>query len=149
MKQWFLGVFALVSGCSATTNAVVPSSKLDAAIGAAIGDPTTCVLIAEQGSGKIVYRYGDNFNCLRALPACDRKTFTNARRSLALAASGRGASCASNPDASRSVGWAEGVVTGSSPALIYSAVMEGQAALPGREMNARLSQVFQGAGIAH
>ncbi len=49
-----------------------PAAKLDALIGDYIGDPTTCVLIADRASGKVLYKYGANFNCVRALPACDR-----------------------------------------------------------------------------
>ena len=129
----------------------LPTAKLDAAIGSTIGDPTTCMLIADRASGKVIYSYGDRFNCVRALPACDRPGTLSARQALGLAATstGRGASCASVPDGSRSVGWAEGVIAGSQPPMLYSAVMEGQAALPGIEMNSRLAQVFTDTGVSH
>ena len=127
----------------------LPAAKLDALIGDYIGDPTTCVLIADRASGKVLYTYGDHFNCVRALPACDRKGTLSGQRGLGLATAtgGRGASCPSVADGSRSVGWAEGVVAGSQPPLLYSAVMEGQTALPGIEMNTRLAQVFLTAGL--
>ena len=127
----------------------LPSARLDALIGDYIGDPTTCVLIADRASGKVLYTYGASFNCVRALPACDRPGTLSARQALGLAtaAGGRGASCASTADGSRTVGWAEGAIAGSKPPLLYSAVMEGQAALPGIEMNTRLAQVFSDTGL--
>ena len=127
----------------------LPSARLDTLIGDYIGDPTTCVLIADRASGKVLYTYGDHFNCVRALPACDRTGSLSGRQALGLATAtgGRGASCASVADGSRSVGWAEGAVAGSQPPLLYSAVMEGQAALPGIEMNTRLAQVFLETGL--
>jgi hypothetical protein len=127
----------------------LPSAKLDSLIGDYIGDPSTCVLIADKASGKVIYTYGDHFNCVRALPACDRSGTLSGRQALALAATpgGRGASCPSVADGSRSVGWAEGAIAGSQPPLLYSAVMEGQTALPGIEMNTRLAQVFLDTGL--
>ena len=125
----------------------LPSDALDAAIGPAIGDPTTCVLLADPASGKIVYRYGEQFNCERPLPACDRPGTLTGRTALALAASGRRTSCASNPKATRMVGWAEGRTRGAKRDLLYSAVMEGDRALPGQEMAARLTGAFQQAGL--
>jgi hypothetical protein len=127
----------------------LPGAALDQAIGQGIGDPSTCVLIADKASGKVLYQYGEIFNCVRGLPACDRPGVMSARQALGLAgvAGGRGASCASNADGSRTVGWAEGAVGSKSPDLVYSAVMEGQKALPGHEMASRLSDAFQGAGL--
>jgi hypothetical protein len=127
----------------------LPSGALDQAIAQGIGDPTTCVLIADKASGKVLYQYGEVFNCVRGLPACDRPGDLSARQALALAglAGGRETSCASNADGSRMVGWAEGPVGGKSPDLLYSAVMEGQKALPGHEMASRLADAFQSAGL--
>ena len=127
----------------------MPSGALDHYIGDAIGDPTTCVVVAERATHKILYRYGQVFNCVRGLPACDRSGVMSAQNAVALAdtADGRGASCASSPDGSRRVGWAEGRIATSKRDLIYSAVMEGQRALPGQEMMARLAEAFGNAGI--
>ena len=88
----------------------MPADALDHAIGAAIGDPNTCVLVAERVGGRVLYSYGAPFNCVRGLPACDRPGYLSARQALAFAAApgGREASCPSNADGSRSVGWAEG-----------------------------------------
>ena len=124
------------------------SPQLEHFIGDAIGDPSTCVLIADRTTGKVTYQYGQLFNCVRGLPACDRPGYLTARQALSLAGgAGRGASCNTAPDGSRTVGWAEGPVGGHSPNLVYSAVMEGQKALPGHEMAARLADAFQFAGL--
>lgn len=128
----------------------LPSDALDDAIGRAVGDPTTCVLIANRADRKVLYRYGEGFNCERGLPACDRPGTQSAEQALALATSppdGHFASCSSNAAGDRSVGWAEARVTGSKRDLIYSAMMEGQRALPGREIAARLDDAFRNAGL--
>jgi hypothetical protein len=127
----------------------LPGAALDQAIAQAIGDPTTCVIIADKATGKALYQYGEVFNCVRGLPACDRPGMLTGRTALPLAAAaqGRETSCASVPDGSRMVGWAEGAVSAKSPALVYSAVMEGQKALPGHEMGARLADAFQSVGL--
>jgi hypothetical protein len=127
----------------------LPTDALDHAIGEAIGDPDTCLLLADRASGKVVYRYGAPFNCIRGLPACDRPGYISAKQAVALAGTpgGRKASCPSNADGSRMVGWAEGKVVSQTRDLVYSAMMEGQTALPGHEMNARLYDAFQKAGL--
>jgi hypothetical protein len=128
----------------------LPGGALDQAIAPAIGDPSTCVLVAERGTNKVLYQYGQIFNCVRGLPACDRPGVLTARQALPLAtaaAQGRETSCASTPDGSRMVGWAEGPVNGHTPNLVYSAVMEGQQALPGHEIATRLADAFQTAGL--
>ncbi|HEY2482618.1 MAG TPA: hypothetical protein VGI30_10540 [Caulobacteraceae bacterium] len=127
----------------------LPKDALDQAIGATIGDPTTCVLIVDRATGKTVYSYNAGFNCQRGLPACDRPGFLSAKQALALAAApgGRDASCNSVPDGSRTVGWAEGRVKSAKHDFIYSAVMEGQRALPGHEMAARLDDDFANVGL--
>ena len=126
----------------------LPADALDAGIGKAIGDPTTCVLIANRTDRKVLYRYGEGFNCVRGLPACDRPGVISAEQALALAGGdGRHASCNSTTSGDRTVGWAEGKATSGKRDLIYSAVMEGQRTLPGMEMSARLDEVFRQAGL--
>jgi hypothetical protein len=137
------------SGGGAIGGSGLPTSQLDAQIAAAIGDPTTCVLIADAATGKVLYRYGDDFNCTRGLPACDQPGLINAKSALQFAArtGGRFASCNSLPDGSRQVGWAEAPIQSTKRSLVYSAVIEGQRALPGHEINARLYDAFQKAGL--
>ena len=84
----------------------LPRDALDHAVAQAIGDPDTCLLIADRGTGRVLYRYGAPFNCIRGLPACDRPGYMSAKQALALATApgGRKASCPSNPDGSRDGG---------------------------------------------
>ncbi|MEP6967723.1 MAG: hypothetical protein ABI906_06560 [Pseudomonadota bacterium] len=144
-----LAAALIATGCARPAGGGLPAEALDHAIGGAIGDPATCVLLADRASRKVLYSYGEAFNCARPLPACDRPGTLSAQSALALAdsADARGASCASNPENSRSVGWAEGRVAGARRDLIYSAVMEGQRALPGQEISARLDEAFRRAGL--
>ena len=140
------GVALSLAGCDKPpAGGALPSDALDSAIAARIGDPTTCVLLADAATGKVVYTYGAQFNCTRSLPACDRPGSLSAQAALPLADTpdGRHASCNSLADGSRTVGWAQGRVTSAKRRLIYSAVMEGQRTLPGVEMAARLDNVFK------
>ena len=138
------------SGCSNPPSARgLPTDALHEAIAHAVGDPSTCVLLADRATRRVIYRYGEAFNCVRGLPACDRPGFLTARQALAFATlpDGRKASCNSNADGSRTVGWAEGRVQSAKGDFIYSAMMEGQSALPGQEISARLDDAFANAGL--
>jgi hypothetical protein len=131
-----------------SASGAAPTSQLDSLVGAAIGDPSTCVLLARRDTGQVVYRYGDAFNCDRQLPACDRPGTLDAKTALQFAAQGRMASCPSSADGTRNVGWAAGSVPSKKGQnLVFSAVMEGERALPGHEMNARLYDAFSNAGM--
>ena len=141
--------FALLAACNAPKEPTLKSDVLTAQIETSIGDPNTCVLIVDRATGRTVYSYNDGFDCVRGLPACDRPGFLSARQALALANTpdGRETSCNSVPDGSRTVGWAEGRVPSTKHDFIYSAVMEGDRALPGHEMAARLEENFTNAGL--
>ncbi len=141
---WTLG------GCSGPgAEKGLPVDALHDAIAVSVGDPSTCVLLADRATGKVVYRYGEAFNCVRGVPACDRPGAMSATQALALAstAGGRAASCPSNADGSREVGWAEGRAASKTRDLVYSAMMEGERALPGHEIAARLDGAFRKAGL--
>ena len=142
-------IAAPLSACAPKSAQGLQTSQLDNQIAAAIGDPTTCLLLADGKTGKVVYRYGSDFNCDRTLPACDVAGVINAKAALQYATrpGGRMASCASVPDGSRQVGWAAGRVQSTKRDLVFSAVMEGERALPGHEINARLFDAFQKAGL--
>ncbi len=145
-----LALVAILAGCTPKADQGLHSTQLDNQVAAAIGDPSTCLLLADAKTGQVVYTYGTDFNCSRTLPACDAPGVTNAKTALQFAAraGGRMASCASVPDGSRQVGWAEGRVQSvAGRNLTYSAVMEGERALPGHEINARLFDAFQKAGL--
>ena len=145
----FAAIAAALCACTPKSAQGLNANLLDNQIAAAIGDPSTCLLLADAKSGRVVYRYGTDFNCRRTLPACDVSGAMNAQAGLQYAArpGGRMASCASLPDGSRQVGWAAGRVQSTKRDLIFSAVMEGERALPGHEMNARLYDAFQKAGL--
>jgi hypothetical protein len=152
LRYLWLAMFAAISaqGCSRPpASPGLPVEALDRAIASAIGDPATCVLLADRRTGKVVYRYGARFNCVRGLPACDRPGFISATQALSFAGSagGRQASCASTTDGTRMVGWAEGRAPSRSRDLIYSAMMEGETAMSGHFIAARLDDALQSAGL--
>jgi len=146
-----LATLALVAACAPTPPSArgINKAALDSTVGAAIGDPSTCLLLADRASGRVVYRYGDHMQCDRPLPACDRPGTLGVDGALALAAQPGGwfASCASVPDGSRRVGWAAARAPMTRRDLVYAARMEGERALPGREINARLADAFLAARL--
>jgi hypothetical protein len=137
-----------LAACAQEAPKGVEKAKLDTEVSGAIGDAATCLLIAEQPGGKLVYRYNTRTVCARTLPACDRPELQTVEDLLkATAADGqpRMLSCDTTADASRGVGWASGVIAGKG--LVYAAVMEGDRALPGRIMASKLSSAFRDAGL--
>lgn len=144
-------LMAILGACTPTppSGKNLPTDALDDAIGAAVGDPATCVLLADRATRKVVYRFGTSVVCRRTLPACDRPGFINPETALSLAATpgGHAASCPSNPEHTAEVAWSAGKVESGKRDLIYSAVMEGRRTLPGREMAVRLQEAFAKAGI--
>ena len=136
---------ATLAGCTPRSAEGLPETALNDAIGQALGDPNTCVLLADRASGQVVFRYGAPSTCAAAWPACDRAGTLQASDALRLATpEGRLKSCESGPG--RRVGWAAGQAPGTR-ALNYSAVMEGERALPGIEIQARLEGAFRRAGL--
>ena len=139
-----------LAACSPGAPKGVDKDTLDGAISRAIGDPASCLLIAEQASGKLVYRYNTHTACARALPACNGVAgATQTIDQLLKAAEKDGQvhtlSCSSTADASRGVGWAAGPIPGKG--LVYAAMMEGDRAFPGRMMAERLGNAFKAAGL--
>ena len=123
---------------------------LDAAVSRAIGDPDSCLLIAEQVSGKLVYRYNSHTVCARALPTCagsapGMQTIDDLLKATRKDGQVRTMSCSSNPDGSRGVAWASGPIPGKG--LVYAAMMEGDRAFPGRVMADRLAGAFKDVGL--
>jgi hypothetical protein len=142
-----MGALAL-SACSPTAPKGVDKAVLDEAVSRAIGDPTTCVMLAEQGSGRVVYRYNTATTCDRDLPACETpetRTVGDLVKLTAKDGKVRQLSCDTTTDASRGVGWAAGPIPGKP--LVYAAAMEGDRAFPGRMMAERLSAAFKRAGL--
>lgn len=127
----------------------VDSQRLDDEISRAIGDPATCVLIGEKGTGKVLYRYNTATTCARTLPACDQPgRITVADRLNATARDGRPhrASCDTRPDHSRGVGWASGPIEGTG--WVYAAVMEGERVFPGLMIADRMQGALRRAGVS-
>jgi hypothetical protein len=138
----------LLAACAPGAPKGVDKDQLDEAVSRAIGDPASCLLIAERPGGHVVYRYNTHIACARALPACDtpgtRKLDQLLDQTVADGRS-RQLSCNSAADASRGVGWASGVIPGKG--LAYAAMMEGDRAFPGRMMADRLTSAFQKVGL--
>ncbi|THD61239.1 hypothetical protein [Phenylobacterium sp.] len=146
------------AACSPGAPKGVDKDTLDAAVSRAIGDPSSCLLIAEQASGKLVYRYNSHTACARPLPACagtgtgaaagsanGLQTIDQLLKATLKDGQPRALSCNSAADASRGVGWASGPIPGKG--LVYAAMMEGDRAFPGRMMADRLSRAFKDAGL--
>ena len=146
-----VGLAALtLAACSPGAPKGVDKDTLDAAVSRAIGDPDSCLLIAEQASGKLVYRYNTHTACARPLPSCGgaaaaAQTIDQLLKATAKDGQPRTLSCSSTTDASRGVGWASGPIPGKG--LVYAAMMEGDRAFPGRMMADRLARAFKDAGL--
>jgi len=144
-----LAATGLLAGCAPSAPAGVSKDKLDDAVGGAIGDPATCVLIAERPSGKVVYQFNNHIVCGRLLPACAggaaRQTVQDLLKATVADDQPRMSSCTWPNDPSKGISWASGPIPGK--ALTYAALMEGQRALPGRMMAERLEDAFKSSGV--
>jgi len=137
-----------LAACAPQAPKGVSKDKLDDAVGGAIGDPATCVLIAERPSGKVVYQFNNHIACGRLLPACAgqaRQTVQQLLSATVADGQARMASCTWPNDPSKGISWAAGPIPGKD--LTYAALMEGQRALPGRMMAERLEDAFKASGV--
>ena len=145
-----LAALLLVAACSPSgAPPGVDRDELDAAVSKAIGDPNSCVLIAQKGSGRVLYQYNSATACATKWPACDHPGDIAVKTLLEATAKdgkARELSCDSAEDASRGVGWASGPIPGKP--LVYAAVMEGDRAFPGRMMAERLDSAFRRAKVS-
>lgn len=145
-----IGLAALaLAGCEPGAPPGVDREKLDAAVSRAVGDPNTCVLIAERGSGKVLYRYNTATTCAKKWPACSGTATMGVGdllESVAQDGRPRTLSCNTQADGSRGVGWAAGPIAGKDQ--VYAAVMEGDRAFPGLMMADRLEGAFRRAGAS-
>lgn len=145
----FVALAALVLGsCAPGAPKGVNKAKLDDAISRAIGDPATCVMISEQATGKLVYRYNSHSACGRSLPSCDGASERTVDDLITLTlkdGQSRALSCYTQTDSSRGVGWASGPLPGKG--LVYAAMMEGERSFPGRMMADRLARAFRSVGL--
>ena len=143
------GALALAA-CAPKLPKGVDEAQLADSVGRAIGGPNTCVLLADK-AGKVVWTGGGYITCARNLPTCGGAT-TTAQTVLdgAIGKPSRFASCPSGPGVN-TVGWAMGPVPAGpgkpDRGLSYVAVMEGERALPGREVQERVEEAFAKAGL--
>jgi hypothetical protein len=146
----------VLAACSPDAPKGADKATLDEAVSRAVGDPNTCVMIAERmeggKGGKVVYRYNTATTCDRSWPACDTPNLRKLKDVLeATARDGqpRRLSCNTTPDGSRGVAWAAGPIAGSAAGapLVYAAVMEGERVFPGRMMADRLARAWARAGL--
>ena len=148
IRLLLLAAAALLSACAPDAPKGVDKDQLDTAVSKAIGDPYSCLLIAEQGSGRVVYRYNSHLACDRKLPACDAagvRSLDDLLKATLKDGRPRQLSCSSSPDNSRGVSWASGVLP--AKGLAYAAMMEGNRAFPGRMMADRLDSAFAKVGL--
>ena len=145
-------VAGLLAGCSPKLPEGIDEVRLTDGVGRAIGSDSTCVLLA-NAKGKVVWRGGGYITCARNLPSCagGPPVIAEAVLKEALGKPARFASCPTGTGGANTVGWAMGPVpTGEGkPArnLTYVAVMEGERALPGREVQERVERAFERAGF--
>lgn len=145
----FAAVALGAAACGPNAPTGVSKDALDQAVSRAIGDPATCVLIAERPTGRVVYRYTySHVACARSLPACDGSGTRTVDQLLAATLKDgqpRTLSCVWPNDPSRGISWASGPIPGKN--LTYAALMEGQRALPGRMIAERLDGAFKDTGV--
>ena len=60
-----------LAACSPQAPKGVVKEDLDDAVSRAIGDPNSCLMIAEAATGKVVYRYNTHTACANTWPACE------------------------------------------------------------------------------
>lgn len=137
--------FALAA-CGSELPEGIDEKRLTAEIGQAIGDPATCVMIADR-EGELVYQFGRHTTCGRNLPACNEPGQRTVEDLMKQAAAGRPftpISCRSLA-ADRGVAWAAGPIEGRP--LAYAAVMEGSNIPPGIVIRDKLAAAFKRAGL--
>lgn len=145
-------VAGLLAGCSPKLPEGIDETALTEGVGRAIGSASTCVMMA-NASGKVVWRAGGYITCARNLPSCagGQPVIAEVVLKEAVGKPARFASCPTGTGGANTVGWAMGPVPTSDgkPArdLTYVAVMEGERALPGREIQDRVERAFTRAGF--
>ena len=148
-ERLVLGLALLaLAACSPQALKGVDKTKLDEAVSDAIGDPASCLMIAERASGKVVYRYNTATVCARQLPSCEGPAAHAVKDLLDETLKDgqpRRLSCSTTADSSRGVGWASGVLP--QKGLVYAAVMEGKRSFPGLMMADRLDGRFKDLGL--
>lgn len=140
-----------LSACSPKLPEGIDESVLVEAIGRSIGSPSTCVVIGDE-KGRLVWRAGGYVTCARKLPSCDgAQTTAEALLKASVGKPARFFSCPNPAAPANTVGWAIGPTPASqgkpTRSLTYVAVMEGDKALPGLEIQDRVERAFKKAGF--
>ena len=138
-----------LTACGPQAPRGISHDLLETAVNEAIGDPNTCVLIGEARSGRVVYQFGSHVTCGKAWPSCGQggdRTPDALLKSTIRGGPPVRASCSSNTDGSRGVGWAAGSIPGH-PELAYAAAMEGKSTPPGVIIADKLERAFKAAGL--
>jgi hypothetical protein len=130
----------LLAACAPSGPKGVDPDVLAQAVGEAVGDPGTCVVLAERETGKIVWRSAKSYVCGRTLPSCVAPTEISVETLAKDTAKGGVlmAGCSN-------VSWAAGPTRRET--LVFAAVMQGDRALPGIEIARRLDKAFERAGL--
>ena len=135
-----VAVLMMLAACAPKGPEGVDPDILAQAVGQSVGDPGTCVVLAERETGKIVWKSAKSYVCARTLPSC----VTSAERSvedLAKEAAKGGVLMTGCSN----VTWAAGPTRREN--LVFAAVMQGERALPGIEIARRLDKAFERAGL--
>jgi hypothetical protein len=138
-----------LTACGPQAPKGISHDLLETAVNDAIGDPNTCVLIGDAKSGRVVYQFGSHVTCGKAWPSCDGgadRTTDTLLKSTVRGGPAVRASCRSNTDGSRGVGWAAGSI-GGHPEFAYAAAMEGKSTPPGVIIADKLERAFKAAGL--
>lgn len=135
-----LACTAGLAACGSGLPAGVDENRLTEAVGSVIGDPATCVILADKASGKVIWRSSSQAVCRTPRQACTRPGTMTVEDLAAAAAKGT-----TLQTGCESVSWAAGPTA--RPDVVYAAVMYGERALPGREIALRLENAFQRGGL--
>lgn len=130
----------LLGACSGGLPPGVDKEALITNVGAAIGDPATCVVLAEAGTGKVLWRSSNMTVCTVERQACTRPGTTTV-----LAVAEQAAKGSAIVTGCESVSWAAGPTA--REGVVFAAVMYGERALPGREIALRLDSAFRKSGL--
>ena len=132
---------AVLTSCAPKPPSGVDERALIEAIGEAIGDPGTCVVLAQAKTGKVIWQYQALTQCSTPVPSCEGsgiRTTDDLARATALGGPSVRSGC-------QNVSWASGPTPRAD--VIYAAMMQGKRAMPGIVMADRLDQAFKDTGF--
>ena len=136
-----------LAACAPEARKAINKDQLDDAIGAAVGDPNTCVVLASRSGKAVVYEFGNYLTCTHAWPDCagGSRTARDFLNQTIGKTDPTQQSCSSVADGSRGVAWSAGSTP--NPDLAYAAAMEGPNVPPGVVIADKLKAAFKKAGL--